>query len=201
MTDQRPLRIGVFVPTEAQLLDLSPIDLFGMLQPAYLSACKLPSPLVALGIPSTIEYISLPLTGPHVSLTASAVLRISKTTDDVEVQPGKLDIILVPGPDPSTNFEEEPLAFLRAHAEWKGENGERTDILCVCTGCFLLAQSGIMQGKSASGPRALVPRLRKEFPDTKWVDDRRWAVDGSIWSSGMFSVPSPSGFVYCQSQY
>lgn len=184
MAPQKSLRIGVFIPSGAQLLDLSPIDLFGMLQPVYLAACKLPSPLIALGVPSTIEYISLPSNGAHVQLTASASLRISKTTKDAEVQAGQLDIILVPGPDPSTIFEEEPLAFLKAHAGWKGENGERTDILSVCTGCILLAQSGILKGRSASGPRALVPVLRKEFSDTKWVDDKRWVVDGNIWSSG-----------------
>ncbi|KAF7887217.1 uncharacterized protein EAF02_003864 [Botrytis sinoallii] len=47
-----------------------------------------------------------------------------------------------------------------------------------------VAQCGILKGLSASGPRALIPRLKKEFSDTKWVDDRRWVVDGNIWSSG-----------------
>ena len=53
------LRIGVYIPHEggAQLLDLSPIDLFGMLRPEYLAACKLPGPLISLGIESEIQYV------------------------------------------------------------------------------------------------------------------------------------------------
>jgi transcriptional regulator GlxA family with amidase domain len=41
-----------------------------------------------------------------------------------------------------------------------------------------------LKGKSASGPRGVIPVLRKKFPDTKWVDDKRWVKDGNIWTSG-----------------
>jgi hypothetical protein len=110
------LRIGVFIPGGAQLLDMSPVDLFGMLSPDYLRACQLPGPLVALGLPSTIHYIAMPDTGTHIELTANAFLRASKTIKDPDVQPGMLDIVLIPGPDPSKIFEEEVLQFVRAHA-------------------------------------------------------------------------------------
>ncbi|KAK6606348.1 hypothetical protein ACHAPF_004762 [Botrytis cinerea] len=184
MSSPKHLRIGVFIPAGCQLLDMSGIDIFFMLSPEYLAACGLPAPLVALGISCAIYYISLPSTGPEIELTANAFLRISKTTTDSEVQPGMLDVMMVPGPDPRIVSDEDTQSFLKSHAEWRGENGERVDILSVCTGIFLVAQSGILEGLSASGPRALIPRLKKEFPDTKWVDDRRWVVDGNMWSSG-----------------
>jgi putative intracellular protease/amidase len=189
MPTEKHLRIGAYMPSTIQLLDLSPIDLFGMLDPVYLTACQLPTPLVALGIPSTIHYISVPSSGAYIETTAKASIRITKTTEDPEVQPGMLDIILVPGPDPSVVFDEEVLRFLRAHNEWQGPEGQRTDILSVCTGAFLLGQSGLLRKKSASGPRAIIPKLQKSFPDTKWVDDKRWAKDGNIWSSGKITVP------------
>ena len=94
--------------------------------------------------------------------------------------------MLVPGPDPAMVFSEETLRFLRQHYEWKGNDGRKTDILSVCTGCLLLGQSGILNGKNASGPRAIVPKLQKMFPDTKWVGDKRWVKDGNIWTSGGF---------------
>jgi putative intracellular protease/amidase len=187
------LRIGVFIPRSVQLLDMSPIDLFGMLSPEYLRACQLPAPLVKLGTPSTIHYISMPESGTHIKLTAKAVLKISKTIKDKEVQPGMLDIILVPGPDPSTVFDGDILDYLRAHASWRGSNGESTDILSVCTGCILLGQSGILKGKKASGPRGIVSKLCKDFPDTTWVDDKRWVKDGNIWTSGEQTY-SPTNF-------
>lgn len=183
-TTTKELRIGVFIPAGAQLLDLSPIDLFGMLSPEYLRACTLPAPLVNLGTPSTIHYISVPENGTYVEMTASAILKISKTIDDKEVQPGMLDILLIPGPDPSAIFDSKVLDFVRGHVGWRGSNGGTTDVLSVCTGCIILGQSGVLQGKKASGPRGVMPKLRKDFPDTKWIDDKRWVKDGNIWTSG-----------------
>jgi transcriptional regulator GlxA family with amidase domain len=120
----------------------------------------------------------------HIEMTAQAFLRISKTTEDKEVQPGLLDILLVPSPNPSTIFDAKVLDFVRAHAIWRGSDGKLVDILSVCTGCILLRQSEILKGKKASGPRAIVPKLRKDIPDTTWIDDKRWVKDGNIWTSG-----------------
>ncbi|RDL34533.1 PfpI endopeptidase-like protein [Venustampulla echinocandica] len=184
MAATKQLRIGVFIPASVQLLDLSGIDLFDMITPEYLKLCGLPPPLISLGVPSTIHYISVPEKGSHVELTAKVVLQVSRTIDDPDVQPGMLDIVLVPGPEPGTIFETKVLEYLRGHAEWKGENGQTTDILSVCTGCSMLGQAGILKGKHASGPRALVPRLRKEFPETSWDDSKRWVQDGNVWTSG-----------------
>ncbi|KAB8303354.1 hypothetical protein EYC80_004786 [Monilinia laxa] len=178
------LRISVFIPNGCQLLDMSGIDSFFMISPSYLTACGLPAPLIAVGIPSMIYYISIPSIGSEVELTANVFLRVSRTIKDEEVQPGMLDIIMVPRPDPSTVSCQDTRLFLKSHAEWRESNGEKTDILSVCTEIFLVAQSGILKELNASGPRALVPSLKKEFPDTKWVDDRRWVVDGNIWSCG-----------------
>jgi transcriptional regulator GlxA family with amidase domain len=184
MATPKHLNLGVYIPTSVQLLDLSPIDILGMLDPKYLAACQLPAPIIALGIPSTIHYISVPSSGPHVELTASALIRVSKTIDDPDVQPGKLDVLLIPGPDPATIFEEEALQFVRAHATWANNCGKKADILSICTGCILLAQSGVVKGKNANGPRAVIPMLRQKYPDVKWIDDKRWTRDGNIWSSG-----------------
>lgn len=190
MEPPKHLRIGVFIPGQAQLLDLSPIDLFGMLDPAYLSICKLPPPLVSLGVPSTIHYISVPEMGAHVELTASAFLRVSKTINDPEVEPGMLDILLVPGPPPFQPFGKDVLAFLQGHADFK--DGERkTDVLSVCTGACLLAQAGVLKGKKACGMRGIVGELKEKYPDTLWDEGRRWVQDDNIWSSGeLTSLPA-----------
>lgn len=184
MASQKALRIGVFIPGGAQLLDMSPIDLFGMLDPEYLAACQLPSSLISLGTPSEIEYIATQASGNHIPMTAKAFIRVSKTIDDPGVQAGSFHIILVPGPDPATIFDQQVRTFLKSHADWRGEDGKMTDILSVCTGCVLLGQAGVLKGKSASGPRGLLSSLMKQFPDTKWVDDKRWVKEGNIWTSG-----------------
>lgn len=180
MPNPSRLRIGVFIPNGAQLLDVTPIDLFGMLSPTYLEVTPLPAPLKALGIPITIHYIGLATpTSKYAELTASAFLLLTNTIADKEVQPGQLDVLLIPGPEPSSTFASEALEFIRGHA---GKEG--TDVLSICTGCLLLAASGVLKGKQASGPRGLVSDLRKKYPDTKWDESRRWVQDGNIWSSG-----------------
>lgn len=186
MAEQQKLRVGVFIPAQVQLLDLSAADLFGMLNPEYLTACQIPPPIVALGVPTIIEYISTPESGAYVPTTASASIRVTKTIDDPSAQPGCFDIILVPGPDPAIVFDEKVRAYLKAHADWKGDDGKMTDVLSICTGCFVAGQAGIFKGKKASGPRAAVPTLQKLFPDTEWVNHKRWVSDGNIWSSGEF---------------
>lgn len=182
------LRIGVFIPVGVQLLDISGVDIINMITPEYLETCGLPAPVVSLGVPSTIYYISLPENGSHVELTAKFVLKVSRTIEDPDVQPGTLDIVLVPGPDPNMVFEARVLDFLRGHADWKGENGQTTDILSVCSGCCLLGQAGILNGKRASGPRDLVPKLRQDFKEATWDDTQRWVHDGNVWTSGKLLV-------------
>lgn len=93
--------------------------------------------------------------------------------------PGKIDILLIPGPDPSAVTSEAAKGFIRAHAE-KGNN-----VLTVCTGIYPAAEAGILEGKKATAPRALIGEFRKKFPGTEWVD-RRWSRDGNVWCSGTF---------------
>ena len=180
MSPQTRLCIGVFIPYGAQFLDVSPVDIIAMLDPTYLKACKLPTPLVALGVPSTIYYIGLASnTSKHVDLTANAKLSITHTMNDEVVQPGQLDILLIPGPDPSVEIGNDVKGFIKGHAAC-----EHTDILTICTGCYLLAESGSYKGREASAPRALVGELSKKFPNVRWDDSRRWVQDGNLWSSG-----------------
>ena len=193
MPNDKPktLRIGVLILPPSQLLDVSPIDLFGMLAREYLEACRLPAPILALGISVEIHYISAtasPQPESTASLedtlaecTAKAALRVTATVCDAAIAPGKLDIILIPGPDPNLDPPESMGKFIRDHFD------TGCVIMSVCTGIFPLAASGVLTGKKATGPRALLSELRKKYPNTVW-SDKRWCKDGNVWSSGMFAT-------------
>lgn len=172
-----PVRIGVLLLSPVQLLDVSPIDLFGMLTKEYLTACRLPQPLINGAIPIEITYIAESETGSVAECTSSAGLRVDAGLDDAGSAPGRLDILLVPGPDPATLYSEEVKKFLKGHAE------NETTIMSVCTGIFPIGHAGVVMGKKATGPRALLPELQKKFPGTQW-EDRRWVHDGNVWTSG-----------------
>lgn len=173
------LRVGVLIIPPVQLLDAAPIDLFGMCSPEYLQATSLPKPLLQLAIPVSIHYISA--SGPDTSaeLTANAFLRVTASLSSPEVQPGNLDTLLIPGPDPNLVPDDQYLDFIRAH-----DKAGQTDILVICTGSYAAGYAGILDGKRVSGPRGLLPELKKKFPKVNYVE-RRYETDGRLWSAGM----------------
>lgn len=174
---QQSLQVGLLAFKAIQFLDASPVDLFGMLTRDYLEACQLPSPLIELGQQVDIHYISEGGAGTITDMTANAGLRISAGLEDEAVKPGKLDILLIPGPDPRETTPDNYKRFIKSHGE------HATTILVICTGIFPAGQSGILSGKRVTGPRALLPTLRKQFPEAKW-EDKRWMKDGNLWCSG-----------------
>ena len=117
-------------------------------------------------------------------MTASASLLITHHISSPDVQPGKLDIILIPGPDPNAAWDKEVTGWLSAHAQQEG-----TDILSVCTGIYLCGAAGIIKEKKVCGPRGLQSDLKKKFAalGADWVGDEfRWVRDGRFWSCGKF---------------
>ncbi|RMZ79690.1 hypothetical protein DV738_g3230, partial [Chaetothyriales sp. CBS 135597] len=204
MAQLTKLNVGVLFVTTTQLLDLASVDLLAMTEKIYLRGLELPDPVVQLGLDSVnIEFISENVTvpvgvpsGPLINHTAFAApeqttllstsgkLNLQLTADitSPSVAPGKLDILVIPGPDPSTVPSPATAEFIRSHA-----STGTTDILIICTGSFIAAHSGILDGKTATGPRPLVEsHLRKAFPKVNWTNDSRWVIDdsGRIWSSG-----------------
>lgn len=158
-----------------------------MLTPEYLTACQLPAPLISHGVPMTITYVSEAGAHPICELTASAGLRITAGLDDPSVAPGKVDILLIPGPNPSEVPSEPVINFVRAHTE-----GDRCVVMTVCTGVIVVGHAGILKGRTATGPRGLLitGELQKKFPEVKWVD-KRWVKDGNVWCSGTWLLPCP----------
>lgn len=176
------IRIGVFIPNGAQTLDVACIDVLGTMSRDYFRQMSnmLPKHLVDLAPDVSFSYITSPKAGELVPLTSGMTIKATNFYTDEEVQSGKLDIVMVPGPHPEESFEEGALGWLRDQSNTPG-----VDVLCVCTGLFLCASAGIVDGKHASGPRGLQDHLTSKFPKIKLVgDNQRWARDGNFWSSG-----------------
>ncbi|KXH38670.1 ThiJ/PfpI family protein [Colletotrichum nymphaeae SA-01] len=158
-TSTEMVKIGVFMPSECQLLDMACVDVLFMMSREYLGGLPMiPKHIPNLAPSVEIYYISAkaspssssssssssnpaPEAAEHVvprllPLTAGVKIRPTHDVSSPEVQPGTLDILLVPGPDPAASWDEETLGFLRGHADEEGEGGKgkRTDVLSVCTG-------------------------------------------------------------------
>ncbi|KAJ5592461.1 hypothetical protein N7537_009365 [Penicillium hordei] len=175
-----PLRIGVLLVGTVQLLDLSAVDLLYMTTPEYLQECSLPQPLIDLGRPCEIHYIAHNGPNKTVNTTSQMSLQLTDSLTDSAVSPGKLDILLIPGPPPKAMPPaEEYLDFVRAHF------AADTPILSICTGAFIIGYAGIVKGREVTAPRLLIPEMRRRFPEAKiWDDSVRVARDGNLWTSG-----------------
>lgn len=181
MLDNKNLRIGVLLVDTVQFLDAAPIDLFGMLSKSYLQSHSFPSSVSKLGLDSvTILYISLSYDkgSCDAPLTADAALRVTRSLTSSDCAPGKLDILIIPGPRPSFQSPNDVKAFVQGHAAV-----EKTIVMTICIGIVVAAQAGILHGKTATGTGAFLPELKEKYKDVNWVH-RRWAVDGNFWSSG-----------------
>ncbi|KAL8414718.1 hypothetical protein RB594_005796 [Gaeumannomyces avenae] len=189
MGNTRPtVRVGVFIPKEAQLLDAACVDILATAGHDYLSLCKGLVPAHIIDLAPTVEvlYVSQLPAGAAVPLTAGARLLVDRHLSSPDVAPGTLDIVLVPGPDPAAAHDAVALEWLAAHhAAAETGGGRGTDVLCVCTGIFLCGEAGILKGRRACGPRGMQDLLAKRFEGVTWVgEELRWVQDGNLWSSG-----------------
>lgn len=181
--EQRTVRVGVFIPSECQLLDAACVDIFGSLSREYMNTVSslVPKAVVDLAPKVEVSYIGSVRPGESIALTSNERIVATYHYSDATVAPGKLDIVLVPGPDPFVNPEREPLEWLRRQGENQG-----TDILSVCSGIFLLGGAGLLKGRTVCGPRGLQDLIRTKGSGEKNLVGHkyRWIQDGNIWSSG-----------------
>lgn len=61
-------------------------------------------------------------------------------------------------------------------------------VAAVCTGAFVLAAAGLLDGRRATTHWHYTRRLGKEFPEITVDDDRIFVIDGQIWTSAGMSA-------------
>jgi transcriptional regulator GlxA family with amidase domain len=52
-----------------------------------------------------------------------------------------------------------------------------------CTGAFILAEAGVLNGRRATTHWAFAHELKRRFPEVSVEEDRIYMVDGSVWTS------------------
>ncbi|WP_264861492.1 DJ-1/PfpI family protein, partial [Klebsiella pneumoniae] len=56
-------------------------------------------------------------------------------------------------------------------------------IASICTGAFVLAEAGILDGRRATTHWAFARDMQARFPKIKVQEDKIFIVDGSVWTS------------------
>jgi putative intracellular protease/amidase len=128
--------------------------------------------------------------GPY-SVFANAharIVTVSKTEDIVRVAGGLkinpdltfktfqgADILVIPGGVPAESNQDPEII------EWLRSTQQKSDlVLSVCSGAFFLAKAGMLDNQSATTFAGLIPRLRRDAPQTSVVNDRRFVDNGRI---------------------
>jgi putative intracellular protease/amidase len=92
------------------------------------------------------------------------------------------DVVVVPG---GNVVETQQSAAVKA---WLNARAEKADVvLSVCNGAFILAKSGLLDGKSATTFAPLIEGLRAAAPKTNVVSDKRFVDNGKVVTSAGLS--------------
>src|SRR5689334_19865673 len=98
------------------------------------------------------------------------------TFDEVDSRPGLTpDVLVVPAmEDPEGEGEATVRGWIRSQAD----RGAR--ILAVCTGARVVAAAGLLDGRTATSHWSQLSGLRRNHPETTWVDGTRYVTDGAV---------------------
>ncbi|KAI0175664.1 class I glutamine amidotransferase-like protein [Hypoxylon sp. FL1284] len=218
---EHKVRIGVFIPAESQLLDAATVDIMGSMsrectftysmsrlifvfclgvskpQPTDLGLLPdlMPKAVVDLAPSVEVRFVGTARAGETIKLTSNESIVATDRYSDAGVAPGTLDIVLVPGADPSSTYDKAALDWLAAHGATPG-----VDVLSVCTGAFLCGEAGLLKGRTACGPRGVQDMIRaKGYGEKELVGHKyRWVQDGNFWSSGGVTNGNDMVAAYCR---
>jgi len=95
-----------------------------------------------------------------------------------------LDILLIPGGYGTDQVVENPRLL-----EWVTRQHEAASLTTtVCTGTFVLAKTGLLDGKRATTHWEMIPNFRETYPAVVTLDDERVVDEGRIITSAGVSA-------------
>ncbi len=129
--------------------------------------------------------------GPFHVFTIAEQNRLVTTRGGLLVQPHftiadspHIDIVIVPGGFGTRREIDNPVLM-----EWLAKITQQTRLnTSVCTGSFLLAKVGVLEGHSATTHWASLDRFAQAFPQVQVQREVRWVDDGTIITSAGVSA-------------
>jgi len=116
--------------------------------------------------------------GQPVTTTGGIILSPSKSIYEVK----KTDLILLPAFLPPFDLKSDRIQTI---CEWVRENHSRgKDIACTCTGTFLLAETGLLDGKTATTNWQFADMFKRQFPKVNLSIDKILTEDSGLYCTG-----------------
>ena len=138
-----------------------------------------------------LQEIELPAAGYALTYLSSAgglvptdVGIMIDTAPIASVRPDQVDTLIVPGGPGIWELRQDACLM-----NWISRTLPRARrIASVCLGAFMLAWTGVLDGKRAATHWRYCPRLRDSFPNIRVEPDAIFVQDGRIWSSAGVSA-------------
>jgi transcriptional regulator GlxA family with amidase domain len=111
------------------------------------------------------------------TVRASSGLRLLPDLDLRKAGPREVDLLLVPGGHGARHGDPELVAWLRGHA------GQARRLATVCTGAFLLAEAGLLDGRRVTTHWEHCATLAAKYPGIRVDPDPIFVRDGNLATS------------------
>lgn len=152
------VRVGIVLFDEVQIIDFTgPYEVFGT---------------AGFGV-TTVSHDGKPVT---------TAMGLKVTPDTSFADAPAFDVLLVPGGNVGkAKTDPALLEFIRSRS------ATAINVLSVCTGVEILANTGLLDGQRATNFHSGLDRLAAEHPQIEVVDDQRWVDNGKLITSAGLS--------------
>ena len=173
LQENEPLNVGIVIFDQVEVLDFcGPFEVFSVT-----------TEMIAQQPPGK--------KGPFHVFTVAEQNRLVTTRGGMLVQPHftitdspHIDIVIVPGGFGTRKEIDNPVLM-----DWLAKITQQTRLnTSVCTGSFLLAKVGVLEGHSATTHWASLDRFAQAFPQVQVQREVRWVEDGTIITSAGISA-------------
>jgi transcriptional regulator GlxA family with amidase domain len=171
--ENEPLNVGILIFDEVEVLDFcGPFEVFSVARrPGANSQDESNRPFAVFTVaqtPATVRTRGGLRVEPHFTL---------------ENHP-PIDILVVPGGWGTRREIDNPVII-----DWIRRVATETQLnTSVCTGAFLLAQAGLLEGRRATTHWGSLDRLEQTFPQVEVVRVSRWVDEGKVVTSAGISA-------------
>jgi transcriptional regulator GlxA family with amidase domain len=164
--------VAMLVIPPAQGVDvIGPLEAFAMANTALAEGAR--PQAYALRLVTTARDLRVP-TSSGVQILAQQHYRQVR---------GKIDTLLIAGGQGARESDDPALN------DWLRRSAPRVRRLCsVCTGAFVLAAAGLLDGRRATSHWMRVSALQRRYPAVKWDAHPIWIQDGNIYTSAGVSA-------------
>ncbi|RFU80107.1 hypothetical protein TARUN_2113 [Trichoderma arundinaceum] len=170
------IQFGALVYDYQTIDVVGPIDLLGSACKELMEGLQYFGPIDKATIERApqFDFHHIGITRDPVLLTSSVSIVPTTTVDECP----ELDILLIGGPNP-VGFELHPkyTEFIRNHV------AAGKLLFTNCTGSSVVAATGILDGKIATVNNIEFEYAKRQFPNVKWTMEKKWAIDGNIWTA------------------